>query len=259
LKAAGNFRGFSPDGLHLEYMAKKGEITDQKDGLTFHVGKLNDLKSALDTGIKAKDNDQFFLTRDRKHVIRQKSKPTAAGKIEFEHAQIDVTTKKEIELKLPEGMQIHGEYPDGQDWYCMWYNCESDKNLPGYRYLKVPKDGSKPTAICDQYLWPFHVPSKDYKSFLAIGLPFPSKREHSGFVLYHHNTDSGKTTELKTLESYEQFNLKWSADHKQHLIKSHKDSDIYVGDISGGNHRKLFTIPNATDYTCVVGWHPTPK
>ena len=259
LKASLNFQGFSEDGETLLFLAKKGQLTDDQQGLTLHLGKPSDLAGATDTGIEYKSNDSYLLMRDKKRVVRIEL--TQVGMVGanpqpmlFKHTMIDLKDKKETAIELPDSVQIMRESLDGKEWIAVHYN--DDPNLPGYRYLRIPVAGGKSIPICDTHHLPFFVPSPDGRSHLGIGVPLPPKGELKAFNLYHLSAD-GKATEIEQFSDLEQRNLLWSPDGKRFLVQKDGDADIIVADIDGKNRKKLFAIPDAGEKTLVCGWFPS--
>jgi RNA polymerase sigma factor (sigma-70 family) len=262
LKADRNFIDFSDDGETLLFLAKKGQLTDDKHGLTLHLGKPSDLSSATDTGIECKADREdkgyvrYFLTRDKNRVVRQEL--TQNGRrgekpqpVLFKHTIIDLKDKTETAIKLPDTVQILRESLDGKEWLALHYN--DDPTLPGYRGLRIPVSGGKPVPICDTHNLSFFVASPDDRSQLAIGVPLPLK----GFKLYH--VTAGKATEIEAFSDFDHRNLLWSPAGKRYAIKKQGDADIFVGDVTGKNRRKLFTIPDAGKETFLIRWFPKAK
>ncbi len=261
-KAGGNFIGFSRGGEMVLFLAKKGQLTDADDGdgRTLHIAKPSDLTAAIDTGIAYRTNDSFLLTHDKKRIVRveltQIGQVAPAKPVLYRHTLIDLATKKETPIELPESVQLMEEAFNGEEWIGMDYNLGRDPKLPGYRYLRLPMKGGKLVPICDDYHLPFLHATPDGQAYLGMGNPFPFPCELKGWSLYRINPASGKVVELEQFDDLDQRNLRWSPDGKRYLVKKHGDTDVFVTDSDGKNRKKLFALPNAGLETHVVGWFP---
>ncbi len=268
LKSGRNFLGFSHDGELLLFLAKKGQPTEEQDGLTLHVGRPSDLARATDTGIgfDAKVHFSFLLTRDKKRVVqfqntRNGPNPPVNWTLpSFRHTVIDLATKKETAIEMADHMQIVDESLDGEEWIVLQYNGGDDPKRPGNRYLRVPKNGGKPVPICDTHQFPFFMPSPDGRSYIGIGISLPPGDDLKRFNLYHFNPATGKATELEQFADTEQRNVRWSPDGKRYAVKKLGDADVFAADIDGKNRKKLFAVPDAGPETYFIGWFPAaPK